>query len=237
MAAPRAEKPSARKPKATTKPKTEPRRPGRPSGSVNKQEQRTRLLDTAMTLFARQGIAETSLSEIAREAGVTPAMVHYYFSSRDQLLDAVIDERIQPRRVALSQLFDGTAGDPITVITALVEHVMQSATEDPWFPALWMREVVSDNGLLRQRVAERHGHEHLRAAIDCLARWQAEGKINPDIEPALLLVSIFGLVVFPLIASKAWNNNVIKRKLTPDDIARHAIALLSHGVGPVRSRR
>ena len=68
------------------------RRPGRPSGAQH-GEPRTLLLDVALVLFARQGIMETTLGAIAREAGVTPAMVHYYFKTRDQLLDVLIDER------------------------------------------------------------------------------------------------------------------------------------------------
>lgn len=238
MATRRAENPAPRIPKAkASRLKTAARRPGRPSGSINPQEQRNRLLDTAIVLFARQGVAETTLSSIAREAGVTPAMVHYYFSSRDQLLDALIDERIQPRRVALSKVFDANAGDPMTVILQLAERLMQTATEQPWFPSLWMREVISDNGMLRQRIIERHGQVHFKQATDCIAHWQSEGKLNPHMEPSLLFVSMFGLIVLPLIASKSWSNSAIKRKLTPEDIARHAVAILSHGVGPVATRK
>lgn len=236
MATRHADQASTRTPKTNSRRQATARRPGRPSGSVNKPEQRNRLLDTALTLFARQGIAETTLSAIAREAGVTPAMVHYYFSSRDQLLDALIDERIQPRRVALSKAFDVNAGDPVTVITQLAERIMQSATEHPWFAGLWMREVISDNSMLRQRIVERHGLMHHQHAIDCIAHWQAEGKLNPHIEPSLLFVSMFGLIVLPLIASKSWSNHPAKRKLTPEDIARHAIAILSQGVAPASSR-
>lgn len=230
MVARTADKPSARKPKPAGKQKDEPRRPGRPAGSANKQEQRNRLLDTAMKLFAEQGIAETPLSAIAREAGVTPALMHYYFNSRDQLLDALIDERIQPRRAALGEMFNSNASDPVTVITHVAEHLMQTCAEHPWFPALWMREIISDNGVLRQRIIERHGKVHYEGAIDRIRQWQAQGKVNPHIEPTLLFISIFGLIVVPLIASKTWNNDPMKHKFNPEDIARHAIALLAHGV-------
>jgi len=232
----RAEKSPLRTLKASSRQKAAPRRPGRPSGSVNKQEQRDRLLEAAMVLFSRQGIGETTLSAIAREAGVTPAMVHYYFKSRDQLLDAVIDERIQPRRVALSQVFENDADDPVVVITQLARRLMQTATEQPWFPALWMREVISDNGTLKQRVIERHGHTHLQIALHRIAQWQAEGKLNPAMEPSLLFISLFGLLVLPLIASKYWSNDVQKHAVTPEDIVRNAVAILSHGIGPQPSR-
>ncbi|GGA12809.1 TetR/AcrR family transcriptional regulator [Dyella caseinilytica] len=208
------------------------RRPGRPSGSVNGLEQRNRLLDTALVLFARQGIVDTSLSAIAREAGVTAAMLHYYFKTRDQLLDVLIEERIQPRRIAIGKTFDINTGDPVTVITQLTERLMKTATEHPWFPALWMREVLSDNGILRQRIQQRYGTLYQQSIVDCIAHWQAEGKLNRDFEPSLLFMSILGLTIMPLIAIKAWQSDPLRSKLGPADIARHAVAIISHGVSP-----
>jgi AcrR family transcriptional regulator len=209
-----------------------PRRPGRPSGSVNGPEQRKKLLDTALQLFAKHGIVETPLSAIAREAGVTPAMLHYYFKSRDHLLDVLIEERIQPRRVEIGETFKADVGDPVTVITQLAERLMRTTAEHPWFPALWMREVFSDNGVLRQRIQQRYGVLQMQSAIDCIRRWQQEGRLNPDFEPSLLFISIFGLTILPLIATKSWQSNPLRTALEPADIARHAVTILAHGVSP-----
>lgn len=225
---------SPSKPKTASRRVVKPRRPGRPAGAAGSLDQRNHLLDTALILFARQGIADTPLSAIAREAGVTPAMLHYYFKTRDQLLDVLIDERIQPRRIAIREVFDVNAGDPVTVITQLAERLMRTATEHPWFPSLWMREVLSDNGTLRQRIVKRHGRLHLQSAIDCITHWQAEGRLNPDLEPSLLFMTLFALIIMPLIASKSWGNDAQLKTLTPADIARHAVAVLSHGIGPQR---
>jgi TetR/AcrR family transcriptional regulator len=222
--------PTPRKSAATTG--TPARRPGRPSGSINGLEQRNRLLNTALQLFAQHGIAETPLSAIAHEAGVTPAMLHYYFKTRDQLLDVLIEERIQPRRIEIVQTFDPHVGDPVTVITQLAERLMQTATEHPWFPALWMREIFSDNGMLRQRIQQRYGSLHQQAIMDCITRWQAEGRLNRDLEPSLLFITIFSLTILPLIATKAWQSDPLRPTLDTADIARHAVAVLSNGVGP-----
>ena len=234
MTVPKADKSLPRTPKARSRRQLEPRRPGRPTGAASGPEQRNRLLDTAITLFAKHGIVDTPLSAIAREAGVTPAMLHYYFSTRDQLLDVLIDERIQPRRAAIADMFNMDEGDPVTVITRLTEKMMQTATEHPWFPSLWMREVFSDNGVLRQRILKRHGKLHQQAAIDCIAHWQAEGLLNPDIEPSLVFISILGLTLMPLIAVSSWHTDPSRPKLAPADVARHAVAILSNGLGPKR---
>ncbi len=58
-----------------------PRRPGRPRGKKPDTANREQLMDIALMLFARDGAGRVSLNAIAKEAGVTPAMLHYYFSS------------------------------------------------------------------------------------------------------------------------------------------------------------
>ena len=67
-----------------------------------------------------------------------------------------------------------------------------------------------------------------------IARWQKEGRLNPDMEPSLVFLTVLGLTILPLATSKMWRNDPVRKSLTADDIARHAVALLTHGVGPQR---
>ena len=208
------------------------RRPGRPLGAARAPEQRARLLDVALALFARQGIVDTTLGAIAREAGYTPAMVHYYFKTRDQLIDVLIDERFIPLRGALAGAFHENSDDPAAAITELARRLVAMAGDYPWFPSLWVREVISEGGLLKQRMNERFGDTKQKASLARIAKWQKEGRLNPDIEPSLLFLSILGLTILPLAASNAWRNDPARSRLTADDIARHAVALITSGVGP-----
>lgn len=205
------------------------RRPGRPSGAHGEQA-RAQLLDIALELFARQGIGETTLGAIAREAGVTPAMVHYYFKTRDQLLDMLIDERFAPLRVELARVFNDPESEPVDTLRAFVETLVVTVEKNPWFAALWVREMISEGGLLRQRMAERFGDEHKERAIERIAGWQKEGKLNPALEPSLVFASLFGLTVFPLATSR-WRA-VGDRAVTSEQLARHVVALLMNGIQP-----
>jgi AcrR family transcriptional regulator len=208
------------------------RRPGRPSGSGRGPEQRARLLDAALALFARQGIVDTTLGQVAREAGFTPAMMHYYFKTRDQLLDVLIDERFLPLRAKLSGSFQTYPDDPIAGITLLAQRLVEVAGDYPWFPSLWIREVISEGGLLKQRMHERFGNANQKSGIEFIEKWQKEGKLNRELEPSLVFLSVIGLTILPLATSSMWRNDPARRKLTADDIARHAVALLTHGVTP-----
>ncbi len=86
-------------------------------GTANREQ----LMDIALTLFARDGAGRVSLNAIAKEAGVTPAMLHYYFSSRDALVTQLIEERFMPLRNHISRIFVDHPQDPVLALTMMVE--------------------------------------------------------------------------------------------------------------------
>ena len=52
---------------------------------------KTAVIDSAMTLFARNGYAHTTTRAIAKEAGISAGLMYHYFSSKESLLQAVFD--------------------------------------------------------------------------------------------------------------------------------------------------
>lgn len=210
---------------------TKARRPGRPTGGQSKGDKREHLLDTAMNLFSSRGIGETPLSAIAKEAGVTTAMLHYYFNTREQLLDVLIDERYMPVRASLGGIFEKHPDDPVRALTALTHKFIDIALLYPWFAPLWIREVLSESGLLKQRMDERFGAEQKKSALKWIEKWQKEGRLNPELQPEFLFISLFGLTLLPVAAMQ---NRIRKGNgsLNAEMLALHVTALLKSGIGP-----
>lgn len=206
------------------------RRPGRPAGASKSVDKRDLLLDTALKLFSNQGIAQTPLSAIATEAGVTPAMLHYYFKTREQLLDVLIDERYMPVRASMGGAFEMHPNDPVSALTALTQKFIDASLEHPWFAPLWIREVLSETGLLKQRIDARFGTKEREAAQVWIRKWQDEGRLNPDIEPEFLFISLFGLTLLP-VARLQNDLSSGSTSLTSERLSRHIAALLKSGVG------
>ncbi len=216
------------------------RRPGRPPRPDNAAA-RANLLDTATGLFAAQGVAATTLTHIAQRAGVTTAMVHYYFKSRDQLIDAVVLERIVPVIgyvwSPLPQAQQPPA-DPAAAARAYIAEVVgrlvQRAAERPWLPGLWLHEVVNEGGQLRERVLRHLPADRLQAFIGLIAECQRAGAITPGVEPRLVFLSVLGLTLLPLATSGLWRR-VLQDAAQPQAIdthaiAAHAIAMLTGGL-------
>ncbi|MBX3220679.1 MAG: TetR/AcrR family transcriptional regulator [Labilithrix sp.] len=64
---------------------------GRKSGYKKSEASREQVLDAAIRVLAKQGIANTSVQDIADAAGLSKGAVHYHFESKEELLERVLD--------------------------------------------------------------------------------------------------------------------------------------------------
>lgn len=71
-----------------------------------KSDRKDRILTAALELFAAKGHSGTTLREIARQADVDPALIHYFYGDKDTLFRDAVSSRVD-----LSTLFDGSAAD------------------------------------------------------------------------------------------------------------------------------
>jgi len=214
-----------------TKRSAAPRSPGRPTADQAHPDPREQLLDAATMLFAEEGIAATTMGKIAAKAGVTPAMVHYYFTNRDQLLDAVVDERVM--RIVAYVWGDAVGQsdvDALALVSGLVERLFDSAERQPWLPPLWVREVLNEGGLLRERMLSRLPFDRLQWLAERVAAGQRTGQINPAIEPRLVFLSVLGLTLLPLATARTWRRVPPLAGLGSDALRRHVVALLMSGL-------
>ncbi|WP_432258386.1 TetR/AcrR family transcriptional regulator [Cupriavidus sp. TMH.W2] len=202
---------------------------------------REHMLDLATQLFAERGIAATTVAQIAAAAGVSSAMVHYCFTTREKLLDAVVEERLAQ---AVAFVWDEGPGrlskesDTFTLVQELVERLFEVTVHMPWLPSLWMREMANEGGLLRDRMIKRVPIEQIERFAADIARAQEAGKINPELEPMFLLNSILALVMFPLAAARIWHSGRGITTLDRDLLHRHVSAFLRSGIShPPRSSR
>ncbi|MBO9357510.1 TetR family transcriptional regulator [Bordetella petrii] len=214
-------------------------RPARPRPA----DGRDAMLEVATALFASQGVAATTIAHIARRADVTPAMVHYYFKNREQLIDVVVAERVAP---VIAFVWAPAAPavappDARAVVTQVVARIVQCAAERPWLAPLWMREVVNEGGQLREKVFRYLPIDRLHAFTAMIQAGQRDGSVNPAIEPRLVFLSILGMTLLPL-ATAALSRRIWARQGGPavpdaDAVAAHAVAMLTGGLFPLRASR
>ena len=60
-----------------------------------RDEQRQRILDAATTLFARKGLTDTKMTEIASAAGISYGLAYHYFTNKEAIFAYLVEEALE----------------------------------------------------------------------------------------------------------------------------------------------
>jgi TetR/AcrR family transcriptional regulator len=206
------------------------RTPGRPATGT--ADQRDALLDAAKLEFAANGYAGTSLRAVAQAAGVTPALAAYYFGDKQGLLTAVVEHRVAPLAAGLAQGI-ATAGEDVrAALRAFVRTYVATAARNRWLPQLIVREVLSEQGVLRDVFVGRFAGGMTGALLGVVRRGQQEGVLRADLQPERIVMSLIAMCVFPFIATPLVSGALGIRvdEAGAAALAEHHIALFLSGV-------
>lgn len=148
------------------------------------EDRRARILGVAERLLARNGWRNTSLAQIAKEAGVTPAGLLHHFESKEQLLNAVLDARDTDDEVHA----DYRSGDLVTELTRVAERFHRAPELVGTFTVLLV-ENIAPEAPLHDRLFNRY-----RAAVEIITsiieRGQRSGIYRSDVDSASKAVEI-----------------------------------------------
>ena len=151
-------------------------------------DRKQRILDVAQRLLARNGWRNTTLAQIAREAGVTSAGLLHHFESKEQLLHAVLDARDSDDE----QHAYRHTGDLAEAIASAAERFYRSPELVGTFAVL-MAENIAADAPLHDRLVSRY-----RAAVQIIADririGQSEGRYRTDVNPAVKAVEVLAFV-------------------------------------------
>lgn len=186
-------------------------------------EVRRALLRAGGALIAERGGTGWTLGEAASRAGVTPAMVRYYFSSKQGFLVALLEAGFAP---VLAELEDTEPGDARA--EARLARLLRHLAEHPWLPALVLRSVLEEDGPLRETFVTAYAPRIAAAGRRLLADAAAAGQARTDLDPRLTFVSVLSMVVFPFLARPALERVLGLRldEAYADAQARHIVRLL-----------
>lgn len=207
------------------------RQPGRPvTGSADHREA---LLDAGIRCFAAQGVAAATLKRIAADAGVTPALAHYYFRDKEGLLDAVVELRIAPLVQTLATAVrEIPTAQPRLALETFVREYTALASSQPWLPQLLVREVLNPQGALRTRFPQRFAAGLATLLTGVIRTAQQRGEILDSLDPARLVMSIIALCIFPFIATPLVVDTlgIAVGPEQAQSLASHHLAVLLSGI-------
>jgi AcrR family transcriptional regulator len=151
------------------------------------EDRRQRIVSVAQRLVVQNGWRNTSLAQIAKNAGVSTAGLLHHFESKEQLLNAVADARDADDLAHASR-----SGDLLAQLSGVLHRFDESPDVVGLFTVLLIENLEPD-APLHDRLLQRS-----RVAVDTvetgIRRGQRAGKYRRDVDPATKAVEVIAFL-------------------------------------------
>src|SRR5579863_9305159 len=163
------------------------------------QDSRDEILRAAMHLFASRGFHETSMSEVAREARVSKALIFWHFKTKEELFVAVLNRLLEPYFIDFAE--EAAAMDERAQIQKLVEFyllfVRDNASSVRFFLAQMLHDQRLSEGLNEQVLRLYSGYRTM--LVELITRAQQKNicarRSATESAAAFLLSALNGLLI------------------------------------------
>jgi len=160
-----------------------------------------KILLAAKKIFLLNGMAGARMQDIADEAGINKAMLHYYFRNKEQLFEMIFKE-------ALNEFFPRVIGiiESDTPLFTKIENFCRGYIEmmqrNAYLPLFVLNEVNKDPVRFKEKFWENKELVLINFAKQVEEEATA-GKIKP-VNPGHLFINIISMCIFPFIAKPIW---------------------------------
>lgn len=156
-----------------------------------------KILNAARKVFIAKGMAGARMQDIADEAGINKALLHYYFRSKDKLFETIFSEIAQRFLPKVNDIFNSE----LTIyekIEAFCKEYMENIQKNPFIPLFVISEMNKQPQDFIKRLFARERPRFDKFVLQ-LNEAVKKKEIRP-IEPIQLLVNAMALCVFPFLA-------------------------------------
>ena len=206
------------------------RGPGRPPGG-GAEGGREALLRAARALMAERGLPRVTLREVARRAGVRPALVNYHFGGKQGLLRAVtalvaMETRERVREAAIGE---GSAAERLT---RLIRGMVDAFAADPYAPRLLFEQVFFAEAEVVDAFVDSVARPNARTLGKLLADGNASGELR-ELDPRFFIPALLGATVLFFVAQPVAARVFDIEQVTPElagDFADSVAELILYGI-------
>lgn len=161
-----------------------------------KLQTRKAILEAAVRLFAEKGFEQTSMEELAREAGIGKATIYGYFSTKNEIFLAYCEDELEYAFAILEKKQDEEA-PLIEQLVALTLGQLTYVTSNRNFGRIFAREMAfpEEQTTAASRDLDMHYMTRLTAV---LGRGQGRGELPADCDLLLMMGHLHALYLFVL---------------------------------------
>lgn len=169
----------------------------------------TTILEAAKRVFQRKGMDGSRMQEIADEAGINKALLHYYYRSKQLLFEAVFRSAFMVMAPQLNKIFNDDSSI-FEKIKNFSENYISFVIQQPYLPNFIIQEVNRNPDFIKRLFEERHFPD-LEKFTKQINDAVSQGAIKP-IKAEQLFLNIISLNLFPFLAAP-----LLKEFINTDD--------------------
>lgn len=157
-------------------------------------DRREVILREAAELFARQGVAATTVREIADAAGILSGSLYHHFTSKDEIVDAVLSTFLQDLRARYEEVL-GSGADPAERLRGLVRVSLETVAEHPRATEIYQNDA--------HRLRASNGYAYVEESARAVrAAWV--GVLEEGIRSGAFRDDVPVKVLYPLLRDGLW---------------------------------
>jgi AcrR family transcriptional regulator len=156
-----------------------------------------KIFNAARIVFQKKGFAGTRMQEIADEAGINKAMLHYFFKNKEQLFEIVFMNAFNQLAPQINEIFNSNES-VFDKIKKFTNSYISFVIENPFLPQFIIQE-MNNNPEFVIRFLNHDNRPNPFMLLNQLENEVQEGILKP-IPAKQLLIDIFGMTVFPFVA-------------------------------------
>jgi len=172
-------------------------------------DKREIILNAAMDLFAQKGFEGTSVRQIAAQAQVNPAMISYYFKTKEKMLEKLIEHKTAYLRGIFEGLMGNTSLTQMEKMEVVIESYVDRMSGSPRFSHIIHRELSLEK---REKLKEGISGVLLKnfyAATSIIEAGIKNGEFNP-VDAELTMVTLIGAINY-MFSSEIMCRKILKK--------------------------
>ncbi len=173
--------------------------------NMDKHNSKQAILDAAEEEFLEMGFHGAKTSSIAKRAGVTHAMLHYYFSTKENLYDVFISQKLQEVKNIMFPALLEEGVDFIDRVRTVIDKQFGYIQKHPYLPRFMLNEVLLKPERFNELISNILQYDIEKFAIiqQEIDTASNEGKINfislPNLIIDILSLNIISQVMAPVV--------------------------------------
>ena len=157
-----------------------------------------KILDAAKKVFIQKGLDGTRLDEIATEAGINKALLHYYFRSKEKLFETIFDQMVGKIMPDFTVIV--ASKSPISEkIELFVHRYIDFVTENPQLPLFMVTELNRNPQRMKEILSHSDNFVKIQQFAFQMVTEMQVGRIK-SFNPLHLILNIISMCIFPVIA-------------------------------------